>query len=89
MREIINKIHEIISVGKASIETRDNNGSSLLSIAVSNGNTECVEKMIEGLSPNINTRDHKGWTPLMKAVVQDKIKMTRILVDAGADLNYK
>ena len=45
--------------------------------------------MIEGLSPNVNTRDHKGWTPLMKAVVQDKIKLTRILIEAGADLNFK
>ena len=31
------KIQQIVSLGKASIETRDNHGSSLLSIAVSKG----------------------------------------------------
>jgi ankyrin repeat protein len=83
------KIHQIVSIGKASIETRDNNGSSLLSLAVAHGQYNWAEKMIEELSPNVNTRDHKGWTPLMKAVIQNSIKMTRILIEAGADLNIK
>ena len=33
------KIHNIIAFGKASIETRDNSGSSLLSLAVGNNHT--------------------------------------------------
>ena len=45
--------------------------------------------MIAELSPNVNTKDHKGWTPIMKAVIQNSFKMTRILIDAGADLNVK
>jgi len=84
-----NKIHEIVSIGKASIEIRDNNGSSLLSIAVSAGHYKWVEQMINDLSPNINTKDHKGWTPIMKAVIQNSLKIARLLIEAGADLNVK
>ena len=83
------KIHALVSIGRASIETRTNEGQSLLCISIINGNDEWTFKMIEELSPNINSVDHAGWTPLMNAAANNQMKVWKFLISNEADICMK
>lgn len=51
--------------GEASIESKDEKGFSLLSLACFGNHQDCAIKLITVLNANINTRNKQGWTPLM------------------------
>lgn len=83
------KVFNLVSKGKASVETRSNEGQSLLSIACSKGHLDFVTKMLTELNPNVNTKDHKGWTPLMNAAINGHSRICRLLIDNECDVNIK
>jgi ankyrin repeat protein len=45
--------------------------------------------MLENLSPNVNSKDHKGWTPLMNAAFNNQIRICKLLLTNEADINLK
>lgn len=45
--------------------------------------------MIDELSPNVNSKDHKGWTPLMNAAFNNQIRICKLLISNEADVNIK
>jgi ankyrin repeat protein len=45
--------------------------------------------MLENLSPNVNSKDHKGWTPLMNAAFNNQIRICKLLLANEADINLK
>ena len=83
------KIHALVSKGRASIETRNIEGQSLLSISVINGRDEWAIKIIEQLTPNVNSVDHSGWTPLMNASANNLTKVWKVLISNEADISIK
>ena len=83
------KIHAIVSIGRASIETRNIEGQSLLSISILNGKDEWAIKIIEELTPNVNSVDHSGWTPLMNASANNQTKIWKFLISNEADISIK
>ncbi|CAI2386120.1 unnamed protein product [Moneuplotes crassus] len=83
------KIYSFVSKGKATVETKNSDGQSLLSIAVVYGHFDCVYRMLKELSPNVNSRDSKGWTPLMNAAFNGYLKIAKLLISHDADINLK
>lgn len=84
-----NKIYNFVSQGKATIETKNAEGQSLLSLAVVYGHFDCVYKMLKDLSPNVNSKDSKGWTPLMNAAYNGYLRIAKLLLSHDADINMK
>ena len=72
-----------------STETEDKNGVPLLSIAVRNGDMEITRLLMSyDASLNIIARD-RITSPLMDAVTAGNAEIARVLIEAGADLNYR
>ena len=63
-------------------------GSPDLIIAVKSGNLTNVKKLLNA-NLDVNCKDHMGWTPLLWATFNRNIKMIKLLIDSGADMNYK
>lgn len=53
------------------------------------GNSEYVNKLLKSGKYNINTIDHNGQTPLIKASIRGNSAITNSLIKAGADLNIQ
>jgi ankyrin repeat protein len=70
-------------------ETENKNGVPLLSLAVRNGDMEiCRLLMSYEASVNVIARDRRS-SPLIDALGVEKKDIVRLLIDAGADLNFK
>ncbi|MEZ0262425.1 MAG: ankyrin repeat domain-containing protein [Alphaproteobacteria bacterium] len=54
--------------------------------AVMHKNEKMVETLLEK-SPNLELRDVNGWTALMYATRCNNLKLTRMFLDAGADID--
>lgn len=73
--------------GGIDVDSRDENGTPMLNIAVRNDNEAFVSKLIE-LGANINVvSEDRGYTPVMDAVWRGNLDITKILVNKGAELN--
>lgn len=58
--------------------------------AVKSGNLATVKRVLNGDKfDDINETDNMGWTPLLWATYNRKPKMIKLLIDSGADMNYK
>ncbi len=72
-----------------STETENGEGVPLLSLAVRNGDIEiCRLLMSYGASMNIIARDRCS-SPVLDAVIAVKPGIAELLIDGGADLNFK
>ena len=78
-------IKKLINHGKFSIEVKDDNGSTVLAIAVWNQHHELARSLIETFVADVNTQDYKGWTPIIITSYQNDIKMAKLLCECGAD----
>ena len=73
--------------GGIDVDSRDENGTPMLNIAVRNDNEAFVSKLIElGADINVVSED-RGYTPVMDAVWRGNLDITKLLVNKGAELN--
>src|SRR5207237_10706753 len=63
-------------------------GSPDLLVAIRNGDHAQVRKLI-GAGVDVNTVDNDGTTALMHSVIESDVKMMKLLMDKGANLNMK
>lgn len=47
-----------------------------------------IDKLIES-GTNINTQDKEKRTPLIHTIIDNKLEMTKILIQKGADVNLQ
>jgi ankyrin repeat protein len=59
-----------------------------LLVAIRNGDHSQVRKLIEAAG-DVNTVDHDGTTALMHSVIESDVKMMKLLIDKGANVNMK
>lgn len=79
-------VNEFLEAGM-SVNSRDDMGVPMLNIACRNDNFEFVE-MILNLGAELNaSSDDRGYTAVMDAVWRGNEKITKYLIDKGADLN--
>ncbi len=65
-------------------------GMSFLTIAADNGKKECVEKLLDNCTLDIDAYDVQGaGTALMAAVAGGYLDIADILLERGADFNFK
>jgi hypothetical protein len=70
------------------VNTRDDNGKTLLMLAAEDGSSEVVEALLDkGADINAKTKD--GYTALMAAAYGGKRTTVTTLLDKGADVNAK
>ncbi|OWZ53687.1 hypothetical protein J010_03886 [Cryptococcus neoformans] len=67
----------------------DDEGTSPIHDAVTADSLQAVKKLIEGDSSLINSRDEFGYTPLHLAADRGYPKMTKLLLELGADKSLK
>lgn len=73
--------------GGMDINSRDENGTPLINIAVRNDNEELVKKFIKlGADINLVSED-RGYTPVMDAVWRGNLELTKLFIKEGAELN--
>lgn len=74
--------------GGLSPNQRDMKGVSALSIAVRRNHTVIVDALLKrGADVNMISED-RGHTPLMDAASNGNVEMTRLLLEAGADVDH-
>lgn len=70
-----------------SVNSRDDTGTPMLNIACRNDNFEIVERLLSlGAELNAVSED-RGYTAVMDAVWRGNEKITKFLIEKGADLN--
>ncbi|KAL0408729.1 UNVERIFIED_CONTAM: hypothetical protein Sradi_1807300 [Sesamum radiatum] len=68
---------------------RNEDGRSLLHVAVSSSKREVVE-ILSAASPSVvNSSDEEGWAPLHSAASSGNVEIVEILLSRGADVNLK
>lgn len=73
--------------GGIDINSRDENGTPMINIAVRNDNEELVKKFIK-LGADINAvSEDRGYTPVMDAVWRGNLELTKLFIKEGAELN--
>ncbi|CAH1414200.1 unnamed protein product [Lactuca virosa] len=70
---------------------RNEDGRSLLHVAVSSARTEVVKILaaFDHSISGINSADEEGWAPLHSAASSGNVEIVKILLDRGADVNLK
>ncbi|KAJ9549221.1 hypothetical protein OSB04_021764 [Centaurea solstitialis] len=74
-----------------SLALRNEDGRSLLHVAVSSARLEVV-KILSAFDQSvsgINSADEEGWAPLHSAASSGNVEIVKILLDRGADVNLK
>jgi ankyrin repeat protein len=68
----------------------DSNGWSPLHWAARGGHVGVIHYLIEaGADVDIEGRFHSNWTPLLHAIHLDQEEVARVLMDHGADVNFR
>jgi ankyrin repeat protein len=67
----------------------NNNGLSLLHIAVSLGEEETIKCLLENSTLNINSADSHGTTPMTLALWRGGLDSAKLLIEKGANLFMK
>ena len=62
------------------VDTRNVQGCSLLSLACQQNHYDLARRLVVLLNANINSRDKRGWTPLMHAAFLGRAKIVRFLL---------
>lgn len=71
-----------------SIELKDENGSSLLHVAVASDDLFACETLVD-YGIDLNLRDNDGNTPLHLAAIVDNVDIYQLLLDYGCNTNLK
>jgi ankyrin repeat protein len=68
-------------------EHRFSDGNNCLHEACAGGHLKTVKYLIESRGANIEAKGEFGQTPLLRAVVQEKLEILKYLLERGADFN--
>jgi len=82
------KLRNLLDNNPELIRSRGFGGSTLLHIAAEEGHLECCSVII-GQGGEVNGRNSYLETPLMRAVMKDRIPVAQLLIDNGADINCR
>ena len=82
-------IRKLIEKKRLHVEAQDENGATLLSIAVWSAKYDCARTLIDSLKADVNTQDFNGWTPLIIASYENNLKMAKLLWESGADASAR
>lgn len=63
-------------------------GSPELLVAIRNGDHTQVQKLL-GAGADVNTADNEGTTAFMHSVIESDVRMMKLLIDNGANVNAK
>lgn len=81
----INEIEKRIDAG-LDINSRNENGFTLLMSAVSGGHLPVVEYLLKK-GADVNLQDQRVGTPLHLATAKDEVEIIKLLISYGADTN--
>ena len=85
-KDKIEIVNEFLEAGM-SVNSRDDTGTPMLNIACRSDNFEFVD-MLLGLGADLNAvSEDRGYTAVMDAVWRGNEKITKYLIDKGAELN--
>lgn len=84
----LDEIKRIIEEDPAKINRRDENGNSLLHMAVRAGNIEIVKYLVSR-NADVNIENSRNETPLQLAVNESSLEIVKYLISHGADVGVK
>jgi len=73
----------------AELNANDSQGQTLIGLALKQGNTEILKKIMDQSGIGPDTKDDKGRTLLQKAVDLGTIANVKFLIEQGADVNAR
>lgn len=80
---------ELLVEEGAPLDARDHGGRTLLHWAVWEGKARVVNWLLEICSDLLALTDLDGWTALHYAAKENRLDLTKVLLDRGADANRK
>ena len=83
---LVDRLRELIEAGE-NVNQADRSGYTGLHWAAFNGHNNCVTLLLHNdviARLDINAKDSKGGTPLMKAAVKGNSAIVKLLIDKGA-----
>lgn len=82
-------IKKLVEQEKVNINAQHiKSGKTALWIAASCDNRDAITELLKH-NPDINLPDKYGWTPLKRAVHENKFESAQLLLAAGADVNQE
>ncbi|XP_043470095.1 putative ankyrin repeat protein RF_0381 [Leptopilina heterotoma] len=79
-------MHQLLKLG-ADLHTRDTHGNTLLHISVL---TDCIAIIEFLLKHNsVEARNNKGQTPLYLSIYRNNVKVVKLILKSGVDINSK
>ena len=82
-------LHQHRDALKAQGNARDENGRTLLHVAVAAGAVDSALWLADNRIANVNQADNQGETPLMRAASLGQVDVIETLVRQGADIHAK
>lgn len=73
----------------ADLNAHDFQGQTLIDLALKQGNTGILKKIIDQSGIDLNAKDAKGQTLLEKAVAINNVANVKFLIEQGADINAR
>lgn len=77
---------------KSSLEPQDQDGNSVIHLATMNNDVDVLNKLLQFAKQsnyNINNFNFEGLTPLMVAILNEKLEDIQALLKYGADPNIQ
>lgn len=82
------KLRKLLDNNPELIRSMGFGGSTILHMAAEEGHLECCSVII-GQGGEVNGRNTYLETPLMRAVIKDRVPVAQLLIDNGADINCR
>ncbi|APR97871.1 ankyrin repeat domain-containing protein [Wolbachia endosymbiont of Folsomia candida] len=86
MRELNKRLRELLKNSFEDINSKDENGNTILHLAAQFSSYKTVKLLIEK-GANINIENNEGEVPLHRAALARKVRNVRALIEAEADVH--
>lgn len=84
----LNGLKGFLDTRQLQIDDRDENGTTVLMVAATRGNTHFVRELITRGS-DVNSSDLDSWTALLCATKGGHLEIVEMLVEHGADIEHR